>query len=408
MTSKVFPNDAPSPSKPFFQADVANRPLRFRDFNELRQWIDREYAAWEWFIALGEDVLGPQLFQIRNHHRSGLRAVRSKLEQWESAESDEGKRQSFYEAFVAYFGSPDTFFSDHPAVKIAIQIAQKLNAQAGAGAFAYLLGKSCPTNFDTLRGMIEAAAINSGAQGGSRDVISKTINELTADAKTDRSRRSEEWQQLISEISNFMHESVRSAEKIDEQAKNSVATADREVQAAIASLQATQKTYTEHMHLAASVDYWNTRANQFRTATENSSRRLIAFVIVAATILIISLLVLAYFAGTSTDGLSQAKATLIYVKFGVIGVLLTTLAFLAGRLLLRIFLSDRHLRTDAEERVTMIKTYLALTNEGKVEPTDRTLVLTPVFKSASDGIVRDEGLDPSLVGLIAKGIEKLK
>lgn len=61
--------------------------------------------------------------------------------------------------------------------------------------------------------------------------------------------------------------------------------------------------------------------------------------------------------------------------------------------------------TDTDERVAMIKTYLAFSNEGKVEAVDRALILAPIFKSASDGIVRDDGPDTSLGGVLAKLID---
>ena len=53
----------------------------------------------------------------------------------------------------------------------------------------------------------------------------------------------------------------------------------------------------------------------------------------------------------------------------------------------------------------MIKTYLALTNDKKVEPSDRALILAPIFRTAADGIVKEEGPDASLAGVIAKLID---
>ena len=53
----------------------------------------------------------------------------------------------------------------------------------------------------------------------------------------------------------------------------------------------------------------------------------------------------------------------------------------------------------------MIKTYLAPTNEGKVDAADRALVLAPLFRSAADGIVKEEGPDASLAGIIARAVD---
>jgi hypothetical protein len=59
--------------------------------------------------------------------------------------------------------------------------------------------------------------------------------------------------------------------------------------------------------------------------------------------------------------------------------------------MIRLWLSAHHLVIDAQERVVMIETYLALIKEGQLDEKERALVLTPLFRSSSDGIVKDEG-----------------
>jgi hypothetical protein len=106
-------------------------------------------------------------------------------------------------------------------------------------------------------------------------------------------------------------------------------------------------------------------------------------------------------------GATAQGDTAVYLKFAAIGAITATIALWAGRVLLRIFLSERHLATDAEERVTMVKTYLALTNEGKIAEADRALVLAPLFRSAADGIVKDDSApDTSLVAILARGLDR--
>jgi Family of unknown function (DUF6161) len=60
------------------------------------------------------------------------------------------------------------------------------------------------------------------------------------------------------------------------------------------------------------------------------------------------------------------------------------------------FLSHLHLSTDAAERVVMVKTYLSLLEGDHLSgDEDRQLILQALFRPASDGIVKDEGLPPS-------------
>lgn len=62
------------------------------------------------------------------------------------------------------------------------------------------------------------------------------------------------------------------------------------------------------------------------------------------------------------------------------------------RLSAKIFVSNLHLRTDADERVTMIQTYLALLREGSGPKEDeRQLVLQTLFRPSKAGFIKDEG-----------------
>jgi hypothetical protein len=98
-----------------------------------------------------------------------------------------------------------------------------------------------------------------------------------------------------------------------------------------------------------------------------------------------------------------------YVKLAVLGFLFVLVVLWIGRLLLRFLISERHLAIDAEERVTMVMTYLALTKEGSLDQGDRGIVLASLFRSGTDGIVKDDGIGPdtAITGLIAKTLDRL-
>ena len=121
------------------------------------------------------------------------------------------------------------------------------------------------------------------------------------------------------------------------------------------------------MALQAPVDYWTTKASGHRTDLTKSRSRLLLFASFGGGGLVIALLLLPWLAGVVAAGAQGPESTVIYLKYVAAGAILTTIVFWIGRVLLRIYLSDRHLLTDAEERVAMIKTYLALSNEGKVD-----------------------------------------
>lgn len=75
----------------------------------------------------------------------------------------------------------------------------------------------------------------------------------------------------------------------------------------------------------------------------------------------------------------------------------------ALRLLVRMFLSHLHLLTDAGERVVMVQTYLSLLEgDHLTSKEDRQLILHALFRPASDGIVKDEGVPFSLAEMLTR------
>jgi hypothetical protein len=51
----------------------------------------------------------------------------------------------------------------------------------------------------------------------------------------------------------------------------------------------------------------------------------------------------------------------------------------------------------------MVQTYLALIEDGKMtKDEDRALVLTPLFRPAADGLVKDEGLPHPMLEMLTR------
>ena len=78
-------------------------------------------------------------------------------------------------------------------------------------------------------------------------------------------------------------------------------------------------------------------------------------------------------------------------KFSIM-LLISTIGVWLTRLSTKIFISNMHLGADAYERVTMIKTYLALLIDDRdLKSDDRQLILQTLFRPSSTGIIKDDG-----------------
>lgn len=160
-----------------------------------------------------------------------------------------------------------------------------------------------------------------------------------------------------------------------------------------AEMENLRKTFRESMTLRGPVEYWAAKA--VRHELKASSLMRWVFGLMAGLGAILGGVAIWVF-WTLTDGKPDSWKVAVLVLVGVLGVW-------AIRLVVRMFLSHTHLAADAEERVTMVKTYLALL-EGEKMPADedRKLVLAPLFRPASDGMVKDEGMPHPMLELFTR------
>jgi hypothetical protein len=396
-------------SAPFFKADFPQKSLVFDDVEELRRWIDAEWGSWTWMFNNIGQSLGNTFLQLINQYQNGLGNLRNLLNQWPAnAAVSLQQKEQFYSALTNLFSANNVLFSDHPYAVIARDVANRISPQAGAGALASLLNIECTINLAVIRGVIEAGLLRDGISPTSPQLLSIIITKINSDANDEAQKRRADIASVVDANQRFLDEGKAAqavtATDFKERTSAAMTTLNEDAHAAIQSIKEIEASYREQMKLQAPVEYWENKATSHRIAISGSRQRLIIFTVLGTTALAFGLVWLAVKASEIVND-KAPDSTAIYLKFAAIGAVVTTIVFWIARVMLRIYLSDRHLLTDAEERVAMIKTYLALSHEGKVEATDRALVLAPIFRSAADGIVKEEGPDASLAGIIARAID---
>jgi hypothetical protein len=145
-----------------------------------------------------------------------------------------------------------------------------------------------------------------------------------------------------------------------------------------------QKRISAEIALKGPVTYWQEKeAKHISKSRAFGISSILAFV---CTGLYIGLII-HYFA----PNLTLNEITLRHIGLLVVGA---TIGVWFIRVLVRNYLSHVHLSHDAEERIAMMKTYLALLEEGKLEDKHRNLILQALFRPASTGIVKDDAAPP--------------
>jgi hypothetical protein len=161
-----------------------------------------------------------------------------------------------------------------------------------------------------------------------------------------------------------------------------------------AAMEGLRKTFREEIALRAPAAYWRTKQVGHRWMAGATGA--FAFGGIAAAMVVISQGVQNLLGATAPGQFPEIWRLSLVVLIGVFAVW-------AVRLVVRMFLSHLHLAGDAAERVVMVQTYLSLLEGDRLTTKeDRQLILQALFRPASDGIVKDDGVPASFVELLTR------
>lgn len=403
--------DSSPPAAPLFTLDLKENGGLFAPTSlaEVSAWIQREMSFWSWLNgsrAGGNHDQGikqaiNQLNQAQNtvnqahqykdsnpqHYQQQLTGIRSQLEevflrqQLPLSSTPLAKRIELYRKeagdhpasfFASVFVPPQQGHHFQPQELVGWRgLIEGLIERYGlASAPAKGRKQAAEQSFEQLRVKAEAllgdktTAYDALHRGYSElaEAIKAAANQQQADFDNAQTQRGGDFEKLVDEHKRQM-ESLR-------------------------------QTYEVAIALRAPVSYWEGKRKSHTTQAKWTGGLSFAGIAGAAGGLGWMIHDLIRPAGTGTAPETWRVALLAMVGvFTVWGI----------RLIVRMFLSHLHLATDADERVVMTQTYLALL-DGKHLPDneDRKLILQALFRPTSDGIVKDEGVPFSLAEALTR------
>jgi hypothetical protein len=154
-------------------------------------------------------------------------------------------------------------------------------------------------------------------------------------------------------------------------------------------LESLSNAYQEKLAFDSAVDYWEDKARSHRQNADGRRRRAIGVGIVGLVFFALIMYLLFENYGQETPPYWLLVAFLIVVG-GLVWV---------ERMVLRTYTSALHLAEVAASKKVMTQVYLALMLEGKLDREDRKLVLEPMFRPASIGLLGGEESTGSLYEL---------
>lgn len=407
-----MPNIVPNPPAPesaaIFSLELGANGGTFSPLTieELRGWINKEIGFWNWIGSIQSGPHREAVWQAYQQLANAINQVNEAAQYQGSnpnafSERIENAKRHLFAAFLTHklphsssrlAKRVETLREAHPMRALAYlytQLANPNNYQFGASDIDSWSGfieglsertkiteipkstlRSATESVDELRAKVEALLSDKHQELNELHQAYEGLTQALATKDTDRS---ESWRQFMDQAED----------------KHAKVVADHEER-----MSEIEAVFREKMALRGPVDYWSRRQSHH----ERYSR---VFGIISFLMITIGGGILAVWAanvlGNVPDN-ATPKAWQV-TSLVVVAVFLTW----AIRLIIRLFLSHSHLRTDAAERVVMTQTYLALLEEAKLsEEKDRSLILGALFRPASDGMVKDETIPHPMLDALTR------
>lgn len=364
-----------------------------RSVEELRDWVQREFEFWSWADNVPGINRGPidqGISYLRSAREYANRAISEKGAGGDPRQTIEEARKGIEQAYIRHAlpHSSSTVAKEVERMRLASpesaigflfpqmqEVGQhRFDSNSAAGWYGFVLGLfrtyGEPSGLRQLEGQRESfaefLAESKRLLAERRDELDRVENDVASALQ----RTSDDADTRAKDYAQFMDDAKREHSELIQSHKDAMSVL--------------QRTYSEDMALRAPVTFWAKR--QTRHAFRSG---------VLGVVLLLALIALgigvyhgaAWATAGSLDPLKPDSWRLVVV--GAVGVL----GIWAIRIIVRMFLSDLHLSTDAAERVTMVQTYLSLMQEDKLpKDEERKLVLQALFRPATDGVVKEESL----------------
>lgn len=363
-------------------------PIRLRTEEEFQDWQQKEVGFWKWLI--------------KHHQRRDTSSIRSFIYLWDNiGPSLQNYRNGLRLRKNGAENEIPFFHSGSRKAQTVDQIKELYGEDAGLGALIFALGADFSTQSNFLPASFFIGAIQYSLiyEGISPQTPQMAVNALDG-MRSRAQQKFDELEQKSQALISSLEEKGEGFDRARDVLKRYIPSrwnafkseSKKDTDAAIKRIHDTDELFKRQMEIKAPVDYWRTKKKNHTQAKERYLKYLIRYALVAlpaTAALILFFPIITGLLDFILDYLEKPTPDWHYIAIPLLLVWTTTI-FWAGRVLVRLFLSEHHLAGDAEERAVMAQTYLALVNEDKADKEDRHIVLETLFRHSTDGIVKDD------------------
>lgn len=363
----------------------------FRSLEQVRDWLEVEKEAWKWVgdLTAKRDRLASLAMNLWQKITPQFSRIESQIPTGTSELKDETRLASLRDVIQSAYINEGLIHSSSPRAKVVFA-EQEVSDAAGLGALSYYMHEpQDATDPLVFRGRLQAVLAELGLYG-TAEASRKALDDLDADIRRQFVDYKTEQDDLLTASRGFNKTIEAQITTHDAAHKELIKVHNHDfsnlVKKSKEEWENLREAYDKQLALRAPVDYWSQKRDQHRKDAEWWGKRF-RYGLGATTLILIPALV----------GILWGET----LKPGMIGVaaVLVTFALWGLSIVARNLLSHQHLATDADERVVMVNTYLALLQEGKgLKDPQIEFIIQALFRSASTGIVKDDAQPPSILG----------
>lgn len=379
----------------------------FSNWRQLNRWILRERDRWAWLFDGEGRIDAYNLASTARNHFHNVTVELARLEREEASILDA------FHPLSNFSQSGPLFASDTPIGQKILDIRKTEGDVSAAFAYGYANGSVNITQAaaDQLLGALLLVI----PELRQPNEISERLQRERANFREGNRRLAHHLEEQASALDHRAmrrfqraRQLIKAAFRREAESWSSARSAwHADASQAVSDIRAVENAYREAMGLQAPVEYWTRKATAHQTKEGEAVTRLQWFFPVATVLLVLAFSGAAYALLSEAGGNDGKVPTALYIVISGGLAMLATMTFWIGRLFTKLYLSEHHLRNDAEERAVMTTTYLALTRESAAEEGDRHIVLNALFRTSPDGIVKDDGpSDLTLQALIARALAR--
>ncbi len=398
------------PDLRFSDAVVAKQ---FSTLGKAKKWLEDEKAAWLWLTDLLNNVqdptyhptgpIGHSITLLKNFHEALEAEIASRKAKKANAVGICGFFASYEDPYQS------VLYSESKDGQKVLEIKAQHGLAAASAAYAFstrnldiggiknieqfvgVVNFSFPIahNLDELRARLFETQLEL------KDEL-KTAKDQVSQSEEERQQAHENWcverEDRLLQMSNGMITALQNQQQIWE-------TTLLESKKTLEGITAQYKTYSQ---LKAAVSYWEGQAKSHAEKEQTLLSNLVCYFVCVA--LILPMVYLGYQNYLFEKAIridDSLKSVFLYFVSGSL-LVLTTVAFWVGRLISRVYLSEKHLANDAAQRAVMTNTYLALIPEDGLDQHGREIILNALFRQASDGVVKEDSSETNLAMVLSK------